>query len=93
MIIPNDALMTARWNQADSGFPAIQNLDNLTIGHLLLNQRPVRFHFANGDCFHTKSVFYVFQFAKQDFYKLRFFDAIYPQIADFRRWWKPRGGV
>jgi hypothetical protein len=81
MIIPHDALMTARWNQADSGFPAIQNLDNLTIGHLLLNQRPVRFHFANGDCFHTKSIFYVLQYVKQDFYELRFFNAIHPQIA------------
>jgi hypothetical protein len=89
MIIPNDALMTARWNQADSGFPAIQNLDNLTIGHLLLNQRPVRFHFANGDCFHTKSVFYVFQFAKQDFYKLRFFGcnpSTDSQMVETKRW-------
>jgi len=92
MIIPHDALMTARWNQADSGFPAIQNLDNLTIGHLLLNQRPVRFHFANGDCFHTKSVFYVFQFAKQDFYKLRFFgcnlstDCRFSQMVETKRW-------
>jgi len=81
MIIPNDALMTARWNQADSGFPAIQNLYNLTIGHLLLNQRPVRFHFANGDCFHTRSLFYVLQYVKHNFDDMRFFDAIHPQIA------------
>ena len=54
MIIPHHLLAPAGWNETDSGLSVVQYFDDLTVGDLFFDFRPMRFHFANGDGFHSR---------------------------------------
>ena len=53
MIIPHHLLAPAGWNETDSGLSVVQYFDDLTVGDLFFDFGPMRFHFANGDGFHS----------------------------------------
>ena len=56
MIIPHHLLAPAGWNETDSGLSVVQYFDDLTVGDLFFDFGPMRFHFANGDGFHSRNI-------------------------------------